>query len=211
MRVLCTARRPLQSASYSGKLYKCSWCRTCALRKRAPHYKALARSWDAPTRPWEVVQCDFIGSLKTAKDGSKYVMTFIDLLTGWPEAFCTKDSTPKTAAELYLYGIICYYGKVDRLHSDREATFLSDLFRAITRRVACKQTFTTWRMPTGNRRVERMHETHENLVSVYISDNHKTWPDLVPIALWTIRSTTSYRLHPTYLTVWGRSSEYGNG
>ena len=44
-------------------------CRTCAFRKRAPHYKALARSWDDPTRPWDVVQCDFIGPLKTAKDG----------------------------------------------------------------------------------------------------------------------------------------------
>ena len=116
-------------------------CRMYALRKRAPHYKALARSWDAPTRPWEVVQCDFIGPLKTAKDGSKYIMTFIDLLTGWPEAFCTKDLTAKTAAEVFLYGIICRYGKVDRLHSDRGATFLSDLFREITSRVACKQTY----------------------------------------------------------------------
>ena len=139
-------------------------CRTCALRKRAPHYKALARSWDSPKHLWEVVQCDFIGPLKTAKDGSKYTMTFIDLLTRWPEAFCTKDSTAKTAAEVFLYGIICCYGQVDQLHSDPGATFLSDLFREIT-----------------------------HLVSVYSSDNHKTWPDLVQIALWTIRSSTSFR------------------
>ena len=66
------------------------WCRTCALRRRAPHFKALAWLWDAQMRPWEVVQCDFIAPLKTAKDGSKYIMTFINLLTGWPEAFCTK-------------------------------------------------------------------------------------------------------------------------
>ena len=32
-----------------------------------------------------------------------------------------------------------------------------------------------------------------HLVSVYISDNHRTWPDLVPNALWTIRSTTNFR------------------
>ena len=87
--------------------------RWCDRPNYGTHYKALARSWDAPTRPWEVVQCDFIGPLKTAKDGSKYIMTFIDLLTGWPEAFCTKDSTAKTAAEVFLYGIICRYGKVD--------------------------------------------------------------------------------------------------
>ena len=41
-------------------------------------------------------------------------MTFIDLRTGWPEAFCTKDSNAKTTAEVFLYDIICHYGKVDR-------------------------------------------------------------------------------------------------
>ena len=179
-------------------------CQTCALRKRAPHYRALAKSWEKPTTHWEVVQCDFIGPLKTAKDGSKYIMTFIDLLTGWPEAFCTKDSTAKTAAEVFLYGIVCRYGKATRLHSDRGATFLSDLFREITSRLACKQTFTTGRMPTGNARVERMHKTLGNIISVYITDNHQTWPDLVPIALWTIRSTTSFRTgYSPHFALWG--------
>ena len=48
-------------------LYYVKSCQTYALRKRAPHYKALAKSWDAPSRPWEMVQCDFIGLLKGAK------------------------------------------------------------------------------------------------------------------------------------------------
>ena len=147
-------------------------CQTCALRERAPHYRALAKSWEKPSRPWEVVQCDFIGPLKKAKDGSKYILTFIDLLTGWPEAFCTKDLTAKTAAEVFLYGIVCRYGKVTRLLTDRGATFLSDLLMEITSHLACKQTFTTGRMPTGNARVERMHKTLENKISVYITDNH---------------------------------------
>ena len=120
-------------------------------------------------------------------------MTFIDLLTGWPEAFSTKDSTAKTAAEVFLYQIVCRYGHVDRLHTDRGATFLSDLFREITSRVACKQTFTTGGMPTGNARVERMHRTLENMIGCYITEGHEHWPDLVPVALWTIRSTTSVR------------------
>ena len=155
------------------------------------HTKTLDKSWETPSRPWEVVQCDFIGPLKKTKDGS--MMTFIDLLTGWPEAFRTKDSTAKTATEVFLYGIVCHYGKVTRLHTDRGATFLSDLFMEITSRLACKQTFTTGQMPIGNARVERMHKTLENIILVYITDNHQTWPDLVPIALWTIKYTTSFR------------------
>ena len=117
-------------------------------------------------------------------------MTFIDLLTGWPEALSTKDSTAKTAPEVFLYQIVW---RVDRLHTDRGATFLSELFREITSRVACKQIFTTGGMPTGNARVERMHRTIENIIGCYITEGHENWPDLVPVALWTKRSTTGVR------------------
>ena len=168
-------------------------CERCSLRKRAPKYKAEAKSLDTPSRPWQVVQCDFIGPLKKASNGARHIMTFIDLLTGWPEAFSTKDSMAKTAAEVFLYQIVCRYGRVERLHTDRGATFLSDLFREITSRVACKQTFTAGGMPTGNARVERMHKTLETIIGCYVTNGHENWPDLVPIALWTIRSTTSVR------------------
>ena len=104
-----------------------------------------------------------------------------------------KDSTAATAAKVFLHEIVCRYGRVERLHTDRGATFLSDLFREFTTRVACKQTFTTGRMPTGNARVERMHKTLENIIGCYISEDHRVWPDLVPIALWTLRSTISGR------------------
>ena len=145
-------------------------CERCSLRKRAPKFRAEAKSWDAPTRPWQVVQCDFIGPLKRATNGARYIMTFIDLLTGCPEAFSTKDSTAKTDAEVFLYQIVCRYRSVDRLHTDRGATFLSDLSREITSRVACKQTFTTGGMPTGNARVEIMHRTLENIIGCYITE-----------------------------------------
>ena len=155
--------------------------------------KLEAKSWDTPSGPWQVVQCDFIGPLKKASNGARYIMTFIDLLTDWPEAFSTKDSTAKTAAEVFLYQIVCWYGRVERLHTNCGATFLSDLFREITSWVACKQTFTTGGMPTGNARVERMHKTLETITGCYVTNGHENWPDLVPIALWTIRSTTSVR------------------
>ena len=81
-------------------------CERCSLRNRAPKYRAESKSWDAPTRPYQVVQCDFIGPLKRATNRTRYIMTFIDLLTGWPEAFSTKDSTAKTAPEVFLYQIV---------------------------------------------------------------------------------------------------------
>ena len=169
-------------------------CNTCALRKRVPHPQAPAKSWDAPAYPFQWTQCDFIGPLKTANQ-FKYILTFVDLKTGWPEAFPTKDQTAKTVADVFLSHIVCRYGRVERLHSDRGQSFLSKLLKEVTSRIGCRQSFTTGHMPTGNARVERLHRSLEDIIACYVDDDHTMWPDLIglPTALWIIRSTISAR------------------
>ena len=39
-----------------------------------------------------------------------------------------------------------------------------------------------------------MHKMLENMILLYITDNHKTWPDLVTVALLTIISTINVRM-----------------
>ena len=137
-------------------------CERCALRKRAPHFKSKAKSWDRPDYPWQVVQTDFIGPLRRSTEGYYYILTFINLLTGWPEAFPTKNCTAATAAIVFLQHIVCRYGKIQVLNSDRGPSFVSKLFKEITSRLMCKQTFTRARVPQGNARVERLHKTLED-------------------------------------------------
>ena len=182
-------------------------CERCALRKRAPHFKSKAKSWDRPDYPWQVVQTDFIGPLRKSKDGYLYILTFIDLLTGWPEAFPTKNSTAATAATVFLQQIVCRYGKIQQLNSDRGPSYVAKLFNEITGRLMCKQSFTSSRMPQGNARVERLHKSLEDLIGCYITENHENWPDLLPIALWNVRSTISTRTgFSPYALMFGRDN-----
>ena len=182
-------------------------CERCALRKRAPHFKSKARSWERPDYPWQVVQTDFIGPLRKSKEGYQYILTFIDLLTGWPEAFPTKNSTATTAATMFLQNIVCRYGKIQVLNSDRGPSYVSKLFKEITGRLMSKQRFTSSRMPQGNARVERLHKSLEDLIGCYITENHEAWPDLLPIALWNVRSTISTRTgFSPYSLLFGRDN-----
>ena len=182
-------------------------CERCALRKRAPHFKSRAKSWDRPDYPWQVVQTDFIGPLRKSKDGYLYILTFIDLLTGWPEAFPTKNSTAATAATVFLQQIVCRYGKIQQLNSDRGPSYVAKLFNEITGRLMCKQSFTSSRMPQGNARVERLHKSLEDLIGCYITEDHENWPDLLPIALWNVRSTISSRTgFSPYALTFGRDN-----
>ena len=182
-------------------------CERCALRKRAPHFKSKAKSWDRPDYPWQVVQTDFIGPLRKSKEGYFYILTFIDLLTGWPEAFPTKRCTAATAATMFLQHIVCRYGKIEVLNSDRGPSFISKLFKEITGRLMCKQRFTSARMPQGNARVERLHKSLEDLIGCYVTEDHENWPDLLPIALWNVRSTISTRTgFSPYALTFGRDN-----
>ena len=154
-----------------------------------------------------MVQTDFIGPLRKSKDGYLYILTFIDLLTGWPEAFPTKNSTAATAATVFLQQIVCRYGKIQQLNSDRGPSYVAKLFNEITGRLMCKQSFTSSRMPQGNARVERLHKSLEDLIGCYITENHENWPDLLPIALWNVRSTISTRTgFSPYALMFGRDN-----
>ena len=182
-------------------------CKRCAMRKRAPHYKSKTKTWDRPDYPWQVVQTDYIGPLRKAKGGYLYILTFIDLLTGWPEAFPTKDCTAATTAAHFLQHIVCRYGKVKILNSDRGPSYVSKLFREVTSRLMTQQQFTSSRMPQGNARVERLHKTLQDSIGLYVTDNHETWPDLLPLALWNVRSTISTRTgFSPYSLLYGRDN-----
>ena len=182
-------------------------CDRCALRKISPHYRSKTKTWNRPDYPWQVVQTDFIGPLRKSREGYQYILTFIDLLTGWPEAFPTKNSTAATAATFFLQQIVCRYGKVKVLNSDRGPSYISKLFKEIASRLMCKQSYTSARMPQGNARVERLHKTLEDAIGCYITDNHENWPDLLPIALWNVRSTISRRTgFSPYALLFGRDN-----
>ena len=72
--------------------------------------------------------------------------------------------------------------------------FLSKLFKEVTERVHCQQSFTTGHiMATCNARVERCHKTLENVIACYITADHTTWPQLLPVVLLAVRSTVSGR------------------
>ena len=124
--------------------------------------------------------------LRKASSGSHYIMTFIDLLTGRPKSFCMKDSMGSVGCFHPSNGNCLSLWSGGKVHSNRGVTFLSHLFKTVTSCIGSRQTFTSGRSPTGNARVERMHKMLKNVITTYINDEHDTWPQLVPIPLWSI-------------------------
>ena len=77
---------------------ECTICQTRSLQKiRQP-----LQETDIPQYPVAKLSLDLSGPYPTTMSGNKYIIAFVDLYSGWPEAFAVPDKTDETVADLII-------------------------------------------------------------------------------------------------------------
>ena len=65
---------------------------------------------DIPAYPFEKVSLDISGPYGETLQGNVYIVSFVDWLTNWPEAYTIADKKAQTVASLILTEIFPCYG-----------------------------------------------------------------------------------------------------
>ena len=78
------------------------------------------------SRPFEKVVIDIVGPLPVTRKKNRYILTYIDLGTRYPDAVLLHVTTAKVVAEKLLYIMSRLSVPLDIL-SDRGANFMSQL------------------------------------------------------------------------------------
>ena len=55
-----------------------------------------------PDRPFDKIAIDLVTNCKTSTSGNKHILTIIDHLTGWPEAFPIPDKLADTIVPTFI-------------------------------------------------------------------------------------------------------------
>ena len=76
------------------------------MRKVKPHLQET----DAPPFSFAKLGLDVSGPYPTTLSGNKYIMSFVDWCSGWPEACTVPDKSAETVVHLVLDEIIPRYG-----------------------------------------------------------------------------------------------------
>ena len=64
---------------------------------------------NTPAYPFEKISLDISGPYGETPQGNNYIVSFVDWLTNWPEAYAVKDKKAQTVANLVLTEIIPWY------------------------------------------------------------------------------------------------------
>ncbi|KAG5867153.1 hypothetical protein JTB14_016230 [Gonioctena quinquepunctata] len=155
----------------------CIKCDACNRRKTSPHMKKVPLQKFTPTQePWELTSMDIIGPLVTSMNGNRYLLTFQDYFTKYPEVYQIKkliSSQERLWSRLLRIGIPERYG--DEIGNFKEIG--EDMDRSI--RVIEKKGPVTYRIEKVGTREEQV--IHVNRLKPYYGEVK----DKLPEEIWT--------------------------
>uniref|UniRef100_A0A146KXW0 RNA-directed DNA polymerase n=4 Tax=Lygus hesperus TaxID=30085 RepID=A0A146KXW0_LYGHE len=184
-------------------------CPECQ-RRNTPNCSAPPlQSSTIAERVGQIVGVDFVGPIHSPT-GTRYLLTAVDHLSKYAEAYVVTDCSARTVAEVLARRYIPVHGVPESLVSDRGAAFTSTVVSELCQAWGIRQILTSAYHPQGNGVCERFHRTLANIVSKICKDTNQ-WERVLPMALAAYRATphhgTGYTPNALH---WGREVRLPN-
>ncbi len=179
----------------------CAACEKCARTKSSNTPPAKLHPHTA-SRPWQRVAVDFIGPLPPSSQGHLYILTFVDVFTGWPCAYPTFDATADTLLQQAL-SFISAHDPPEEFLFDNAQAFAANTVAEFTKAINSSRLFTPTYHPQSNP-AERLNQTLAKTMRAIV-EKHEDWHLYVPIALRAIRTSRNERTgYSPYFLLYGR-------
>jgi hypothetical protein len=130
-----------------------------------------------PSKAFEVTAMDICGPLPKSENGIRYLLTFIEYMTCYPEAIPIRQLTAEECARVCATHIIARHGGGSKLISDQGRNFTS-----------CISSPKAYH-PQANGLIKRFHKTLCESLSHYVNACGNNWDTLVPFFLMAFRNT----------------------
>ena len=127
---------------------------------------------------------DLVGPIspQTSK-GNRYMLTVIDMMTGYTIAVAIPDKRAKTVCKAYRDNVYCTFGGSSRIFTDNGTEFKSKEMKQICQELDIKQVFSPVYTPQANGRLEGWHRFLKSCIAKHIRGAEVEWDDLIPLAV----------------------------
>ena len=161
----------------------CKKCKECVLQNQGQPEKCFGH-FDSPDLPMEFICMDLVGPIHPPSSrGNKYVLTVIDMLTGFTIAVPIKNKNAETICDAYRDNIYCVFGGSSRMLTDNGSEFKNKEIQEVCDTLGLKHIFSPVYTPQSNGRLEGWHRFFKACIAKHIRGGGVEWDELVPLAV----------------------------
>ena len=113
---------------------------------------------EIPDRPFDKIANDLVTECKTSTSGNKHVLTIINHLTGWPEAFPILDKSTDTIVATLINQYLPVHMCPRYILSDNGTEFKNSLMDQVLQQLGIDRIFSAHYHPQSNGKLEVFHK-----------------------------------------------------
>ena len=145
----------------------------------------------------QLVSMDLIGPFPVSPNGNKYILTIIDHVTGWGEAYPISDKTNQAVWNAFSNQFIPRHGVPEVVITDNGKKFCANTFMRYLEQIGIDHKRTTPVHPTCNGKSERYNKVFKNIPTKLVNNYAIDWEDCVSDVLMGHRHSVSSVTHYT--------------
>ena len=149
---------------------------------------------EIPDRPFDKIAIDLVTDCETSTSGNKHILTIIDHLTGWLEAFPIPDKSADTIVTTLINQYLPVHMCPRYILSDNGMEFKNSLMDQVLQQLGIDRIFSAPYHPQSNGKLEVFHKYLKPMLKKLCKKDPANWDKYLNQVL------TSYRITPNLAT-----------
>ena len=132
-------------------------CTLCC-REKAKIQNYPLQMMEIPDRPFDKVAINLVTKCKTSTSGNKHILTIIDHLTGWPEAFPIPDKSANTMVSTFINKYLPVHKCLRYILLNNGTEFKNNPMDQVLKQLGIEWIFSAPYHPQSNGKLEVFHK-----------------------------------------------------
>ena len=160
---------------------------------------------EIPDRPFDKIAIDLITNCKISTSGNKHILTIIDHLTGWPEAFPIPDKSADTIVATLINHYLPVHMCPRYILLDNGTEFKTNLMDQVLQQLGTYRIFSAPYHPQSNGKPEVFHKYLKPTLKKLCENDPANWDIYINQVLASYRITPNLATAESpFLLVYGR-------
>ena len=152
---------------------------------------------DIPDRPFDKIAIDLVTECQTSTSGNKHILTIIDHLTGWPEAFPIPEKSADTIVSTFInkYLPVCMFPWY--ILWDNGTEFKNSIMDQVLQQLGIDRIFSAPYHPQSNWKLEVFHKYLKPTLKKLCEKDPTNWDKYLNQVLASYRITPNLAMAET--------------